>query len=94
MFAITTERWNFAEYLTKLIVAVRKNVSAINAEIAQSTDQPCLNRWITQVPWDIERLSQTLDGPRRPFTGTASNIWAWGTVGYAPLRGRPGTCIW
>ena len=44
MFANTPEGWHFAEYLTGLMVAVRKNVSAINVEFAQTTDQSCLNR--------------------------------------------------
>ena len=38
MFANTSERWHFAEYLTGLMVAGRKNVSAINAEFAQTAD--------------------------------------------------------
>ena len=58
VFANTPERWHFAEYLTGLMVAERKNVSAINAEFAQATDQSCLNRWITQVPWDVELLNE------------------------------------
>ena len=37
MFANIPERWHFAEYLTGLMVAERKNVSAINAEFAQTT---------------------------------------------------------
>ncbi len=55
MFANTPERWHFAEVLTGLMVAERKNGSAINTEFAQTTDQSCLNRWITQVPWDVEQ---------------------------------------
>ena len=58
MFANTPERWHFAEYLTGLMVAGRKNVSAINAEFTQATDQSCLNRWITQVPWDVDQLNE------------------------------------
>ncbi len=58
MFADTPERWHFAEYLTGLMVAERKNVSAINAEFAQTTDPSCLNLWITQVPWDVEQLNE------------------------------------
>ena len=58
LFANTPERWHLAEYLTGLMVADRKNVSAINAEFADTTDQSCLNRWITQVPWDAEQLNE------------------------------------
>ena len=50
MFANTPERWHFAEHLTGLMVAERKNGSAINLAFAQTTDPSCLNRWITQVP--------------------------------------------
>jgi hypothetical protein len=47
LFANAPERRHFAEYLTGLLVAEKKTVSGINAEFAQTTDQSCLNRWIT-----------------------------------------------
>src|SRR5436305_9754428 len=37
------QRRHCAEYLTGLFVAERKNVSGINREFAQTTDQSCLN---------------------------------------------------
>jgi hypothetical protein len=49
VFANEPERRHFAEYLTGLLVAEKKTVSGINAEFAQTTDQSCLNRWITEV---------------------------------------------
>ena len=52
VFANAPERKHFAEYLTGLRVAEKKKVSGINAEFAQTTDQSCLNRWITAVDWD------------------------------------------
>jgi hypothetical protein len=58
LFANEPERRHFAEYLTGLLVAERKNVSQINAEFAVTTDQSCLNRWITEVDWDVERLNE------------------------------------
>ena len=45
-FANEPERRHFAEYLTGLFIAQRKNVSAINREFAKRTDQSCLNRWL------------------------------------------------
>jgi len=33
-------------------------VSGINAEFAQTTDQSCLNRWITEVEWDATKLNE------------------------------------
>ena len=57
-FANEPERRHFAEYLTGLIIARRKNVSAINREFASTTDQSCLNRWLTEVSWDPEILNR------------------------------------
>ena len=58
VFANAPERRHFGEYLTGLMVAERKNVSAINAEFVETTDQSCLNRWITQVRWDGKWLNE------------------------------------
>lgn len=40
-----------------MLVAQRKTVRGINSEFAVTTDQSCLNRWITEVDWDITRLN-------------------------------------
>ena len=58
IFANEPERRHFAEYLTGLLVAEKKNVTGINAEFAQTTDQSCLNRWITEVEWDEVELNR------------------------------------
>ena len=58
LFANAPERRHFGEYLTGLMVAERKHVSAINAEFVETTDQSCLNRWITQVRWDGNWLNE------------------------------------
>ncbi len=58
LFATEPARQHFAEYLTGLFVAEHKNVSGINREFAVTTDQSCLNRWITQVDWDAQRLNE------------------------------------
>jgi len=57
LFANEPERRHFAEYLTGLLVAERKTVRGINSEFAITTDQSCLNRWITGVEWDVECLN-------------------------------------
>ena len=49
VFANQPERQHLAEYLTGLMVAEKKNVSAINRQFAVSTDQSCLNRWLGEV---------------------------------------------
>src|SRR5271170_5259002 len=51
------QRRHFAEYLTGLFVAERKNVTAINREFAQTTDPSCLNRFLTDADWDVETLN-------------------------------------
>ena len=52
------QRRHFAEYLTGLYVAGRKNVSAINREFASAGDQSCLNRFLTDATWDIAAINQ------------------------------------
>src|SRR6185437_11047604 len=47
------QRRHFAEYLTGLFVAERKNVTAINREFAQTTDPSCLNRFLHHEIWDV-----------------------------------------
>jgi hypothetical protein len=52
------QRRHFAEYLTGLFVAERKNVTAINREFAQTTDPSCLNRFLTDADWDTQQFNQ------------------------------------
>ena len=62
LFANEPERRHFAEYLTGLMVAEKKNVNAINRQFAVTTDQSCLNRWLSEVDWDAAELNrQRLD---------------------------------
>src|SRR5215216_4744859 len=58
LFANNPERQHFAEYLTGLFIAEHKTVSGINREFAVTTDQSCLNRWMTEVKWDAHALNQ------------------------------------
>jgi hypothetical protein len=57
LFANEPERRHFAEYLTGLMVAESKTVSGINREFVVTTDQSCLNRWLTEVDWDVHALN-------------------------------------
>src|SRR3954469_4288398 len=52
------QRRHFAEYLTGLFVAERKNVSGINREFAETTDQSCLNRFLTDADWDVRQINR------------------------------------
>lgn len=57
VFDTEPARHHFAEYLTGLMVAENKTVSGINREFAVTTDQSCLNRWLTEVEWDVKALN-------------------------------------
>jgi hypothetical protein len=58
LFANEPQRRHFAEYLTGLMIAERKSVLGINREFAQTTDQSCLNRFLTEVEWDVDSLNE------------------------------------
>jgi DDE superfamily endonuclease len=57
LFESEPARRHFAEYLTGLMVAERKTISGINREFAVTTDQSCLNRWLTETTWDVHALN-------------------------------------
>src|SRR5881397_3378711 len=58
VFANEPERRHFAEYLTGLLVAAKKNLTGINTEFAETTDQSCLNKWLTQAHWEVGELNR------------------------------------
>ena len=58
LFACEPQRRHFGEYLTGLMIAERKSVSGINREFAQTTDQSCLNRFLTAAEWDVAALNE------------------------------------
>src|SRR3954467_3031551 len=57
LFANEPQRRHFAEYLTGLIVADRKTVLGIHDEFAKTTDQSCLNRYLTDAEWEADTLN-------------------------------------
>jgi hypothetical protein len=58
LFVCEPERRHFAEYLTGLMIAERKTVLGINREFAHTTDQSCLNRFLTEVAWKETELNE------------------------------------
>src|SRR6185369_5555018 len=52
------QRRHFGEYLTGLFVAARKTVCGINREFARTTDQSCLNRFLTAATWDTAQFNE------------------------------------
>jgi ribosomal protein S16 len=57
VFTNKCQRQHFGEYLTGLYIAQRKTVNGIAAEFVDITDQSCLNRWLTEAPWDPAALN-------------------------------------
>jgi hypothetical protein len=57
VFDTEPARHHFAESLTGLMVAEPKTVSGINRAFAVTTDQSCLNRWLTEAEWDVKALN-------------------------------------
>ena len=58
LFSCEPQRRHFAEYVTGLIIAENKTVTGINGEFAETTDQSCLNRFLTEVDWDEAELNE------------------------------------
>ena len=58
LFTCEPQRRHFAQYVTGLFVARKKNVSAINREFAKATDQSCLNKFLNDVVWDEKALNE------------------------------------
>lgn len=58
LFSCEPQRRHFGEYLTGLMIAERKSVSGINREFAETTDQSCLNRFLTAANWDVTKLNE------------------------------------
>lgn len=58
LFSCEPQRKHFAEYLTGLMVARSKTVNGITSEFLDATDQSCLNRFLTEVDWDVEQLNE------------------------------------
>ena len=58
LFSYEPQRRHFAEYLTGLMVAANKTVTGINSEFAETTDQSCLNRFITESGWNEQTLNE------------------------------------
>jgi hypothetical protein len=58
LFSCEPQRRHLAEYLTGLMIAENKTVSGMNGEFIDTTDQSCLNRFLTESPWDAQALNE------------------------------------
>jgi DDE superfamily endonuclease len=58
LFQNECQRRHLGEYITGLIIAERKTVLGIHDEFAHTTDQSCLNRFLTSAEWNETELNQ------------------------------------
>src|SRR5713101_6402768 len=58
LFQNECQRRHLGEYITGLIIAERKTVLGIHGEFARTTDQSCLNRFLTAAEWDAHDLNR------------------------------------
>ena len=58
LFANEPQRRHFAQYLTGLMVSTNKTVNGIQSDFVETTDQSCLNRFMTSVNWDEKKLNE------------------------------------
>ena len=58
IFLNQPQRDHLAEYVTGLITAQHKTVSGIASEFVDTTDQSCLNRFLTEAEWDEKELNE------------------------------------
>jgi hypothetical protein len=72
------ERRHVAAYLTGRSVAERKTVSGIPRAVAVTTDQSCLNRWLTAVAWDVAKLNARRWELRQRDSSTRWTPWGRG----------------
>ena len=88
LFANECQRRHFAEYLTGLFVAERKTVLGIHDEFADTTDQSCLNRYLTEATYDetpfAREVARHFGTEHHEFVFTAANAAALlATLGHA-----------
>lgn len=57
IFANEPQRKHFAEYFTGMMIAQNKTITGINSGFAQTTDQSCRNRFLTDSPWSEQDLN-------------------------------------
>lgn len=58
IFQNEPQRRHFGEYVTGLIVARKKTVLSMNGDFVHTTDQSCLNRFLTEASWDEKKLNE------------------------------------
>ena len=87
LFPSEPSRRHVASSLTGLILADHTTVSGITRALAATSGQSCLNRFLTEAPWDVERINaHRLDRSlERAITLGALGIEAKNSCSYCAL---------
>jgi hypothetical protein len=58
LFENTPQRNHLANYTTGLMISPNKTVAGMTAEMPNASDQSCLNRFLTEVDWDEQKMNE------------------------------------
>jgi hypothetical protein len=58
LFKNTPQRNHLANYTTGLMISANKTVAGMTNEMPNASDQSCLNRFLTEVEWDEQRMNE------------------------------------
>jgi hypothetical protein len=58
LFNNTPKRQHLANYTTGLMIANNKTVAGMTQEMPNASDQSCLNRFMTEVEWDEQKMNE------------------------------------
>lgn len=58
LFQNKPQRKHLANYLTGLMIAQNKTVAGMTSEMPNASDQSCLNRFMTEVEWDVDAVNK------------------------------------
>jgi hypothetical protein len=57
LFSNTPQRKHLANYVTGLMISPNKTIAGMTAEMPNASDQSCLNRFLTEVDWDEQKMN-------------------------------------
>jgi len=73
LFHNERQRQHFAQHVCELILAHAITMAGINRKLAETTDQPCLKRFLTEAPWDDKTLNEArIEGPKKKHVEATS----------------------
>ena len=57
LFKNKPQRKHLDNYLTGLMISENKTVAGMTEEMPNASDQSCLNRFLTEVDWDVDAVN-------------------------------------